>query len=209
VHGGHIVTRAAETGVVIMKLYLSSIPSPVGEILLVVDEQERVRALDFADYYARLRRLLREHYGTYELFDALAPAAIAEALSRYFMGELTALDNVVTATAGTDLQRRVWKALRDIPAGQTVSYGELALTLGFQDPRAAIDVGAANGANPVAIVVPCHRVIGKNGDLKGYAGGVHRKRQLLEHEGALPKAVESAEAPGSPACANGQLALLS
>lgn len=192
-----------------MKLYLSRIPSPVGEILLVVDEQERVRALDFADYHARLRRLLREHYGTHELFDAPAPAAITEALSRYFMGELTALDNVATATAGTDLQRRVWKALRDIPAGKTVSYGELALTLGFQDPRAAIDIGAANSANPVAIVVPCHRVIGKNGDLKGYAGGVHRKRQLLEHEGAVPKTVESAEVPGSPTCANSQLALLS
>jgi methylated-DNA-[protein]-cysteine S-methyltransferase len=85
----------------------------------------------------------------------------------------------------------------------------LALTLGFEDPRAAIDVGAANGANPVAIVVPCHRVIGKNGDLKGYAGGLHRKRRLLEHEGALPKTVDPTEAPTSPIGANGQLTLLS
>ena len=207
-HGGYLATHVSETGVVIMKLYLSRIPSPVGEIPLVVDDQERLRALDFADYYARLRRLLREHYGTYELLDAPPPMAIAAALNRYFGGELAALDNVVTATAGTDLQRRVWKALRGIPAGQTVSYGELALTLGFQDPRAAIDVGAANGANPVAIVVPCHRVIGKNGNLKGYAGGVHRKRRLLEHEGAIPKTVESVEVLHSPAQASSQLALL-
>lgn len=84
----------------------------------------------------------------------------------------------------------------------------MALRLGCQDPRAAIDVGAANGANPVAIIVPCHRVIGKNGDLKGYAGGVHRKRQLLDHEGALPKAAEPIEIMHAPAHANSQLALL-
>lgn len=177
-----------------MKLYLSRIPSPLGEMLLVTDDQEQVRALDFADHLRRLHRGLHEHYGTYDLIDAPAPAAIGAALGRYFEGDLLALDEIVTATAGSDLQRQVWKALRHIPAGQTTSYGELARALGFQDPRAAIDIGAANGANPVSIIVPCHRVIASNGDLRGYAGGLHRKRWLLVHEGALARAVAPVEA---------------
>lgn len=170
-----------------MKLYLSQIPSPLDELLLVSDGLQQVRALDFADHRARLFRLLTEHYGTYELIDAPAPPTIAAALHRYFEGDLHALDDIATVTSGSDLQRRVWQALRRIPAGQTTSYGAIARELGFEDPRAAIDVGAANGSNPVSIIVPCHRVIAKNGDLKGYAGGPHRKRWLLEHEGALAR----------------------
>jgi methylated-DNA-[protein]-cysteine S-methyltransferase len=170
-----------------MRFYLSKIPSPMGELLLVTDDKEQVRALDFADHKARVHRGLREHYGTYELVDAPAPAAIATALANYFSGDLDALKGVAAVTGGTDFQRRVWNALLDIPAGETTSYGKLARALGFEDPRAAIDVGAAIGANPVDIIVPCHRVIGSNGDIKGYAGGVHRKRWLLEHEGALAK----------------------
>jgi methylated-DNA-[protein]-cysteine S-methyltransferase len=168
-----------------MKLHLSRFPSPLGELLLVTDAAEQVRALDFADHAARLHRLLREHYGAYELLDAPTPPAIAAALTRYFAGELSALDELTAASPGSDLEHRVWDALRRIPVGCTKSYGELARELGFDDPRAAIDIGAANNANPVAIIVPCHRVIASNGDLKGYAGGVHRKRWLLEHEGAL------------------------
>lgn len=103
---------------------------------------------------------------------------------RYFAGELEALDALRTATAGSELQRRVWTALRRIPAGTTTTYGKLAKELGFDDPRAAIDMGAANGANPIALIVPCHHVIASNGDLKGYAWGLHRKRWLLEHEKA-------------------------
>jgi methylated-DNA-[protein]-cysteine S-methyltransferase len=170
-----------------MKLYLCKIPSPLGELLLVSDDQQQVRALDFADHRARLARLLCEHYGTCELIDASAPPSIEAALHRYFEGELDALDQLVTATSGTDLQHRVWRALRRIPAGKTTSYSAIARELGFEDPRAAIDVGAANGSNPISIIVPCHRVIAKSGDLKGYAGGPHRKRWLLEHEGALAK----------------------
>jgi methylated-DNA-[protein]-cysteine S-methyltransferase len=98
---------------------------------------------------------------------------------------LAAIDAIALADAGTELQKRVWGALRKIPAGTTTSHGELARSLGFDDPRAAVDIGAANGANPIAIVVPCHRVIAKNGDLRGYAWGLHRKAALLEHEGAL------------------------
>ena len=177
-----------------MRLYLSRLESPLGGLLLVTDDRQQVRALDFADHRARLFRLLAEHYGTeYDVSEAAAPASVAAALERYFSGELEALDGIATATAGSELQRRVWTALRRIPAGETTNYGAIARELGFDDPRAAIEVGAANGANPVSIIVPCHRVVGKNGDLKGYAGGPHRKRWLLEHEGALAKQASIAQ----------------
>ncbi|MBO9662756.1 MAG: methylated-DNA--[protein]-cysteine S-methyltransferase [Dokdonella sp.] len=142
---------------------------------------------------------MREHYGDVDTLEGPAPAEIAEALRRYFAGELDALEALPTATAGSELQRRVWAALRRIPAGTTTSYGTLARQLGFDDPRAAIDVGAAIGANPIALLVPCHRVIAGNGDLKGYAWGVHRKRWLLEHEKALaprPAVARTATLPG-------------
>ncbi|KGX08588.1 methylated-DNA--[]-cysteine S-methyltransferase family protein [Burkholderia pseudomallei] len=168
-----------------MKMFLSQLDSPLGAMLLVTDAQQVVHALDFADHKARLHRGLREHYGEVDLVEAPAPAEIVDALARYFGGELEALNVLRTATAGSELQRRVWAALRRIPAGTTTTYGKLAKQLGFDDPRAAIDMGAANGANPIAIIVPCHRVIASNGDLKGYAWGLHRKRWLLEHEKAM------------------------
>jgi methylated-DNA-[protein]-cysteine S-methyltransferase len=168
-----------------MQIFVSALASPLGDMLLVTDSQQAVRALDFADHQARLKRGLREHYGSVEVVEAPEPAGIADAIARYFGGELTALDAVQTETAGSELQRRVWAALRRLPAGTTTSYGKLARELGFDDPRAAIDIGAAIGANPIAIIVPCHRVIASNGDLKGYAWGLHRKRWLLEHEKAI------------------------
>ncbi|MGE8046834.1 methylated-DNA--[protein]-cysteine S-methyltransferase [Pseudomonas monteilii] len=174
-----------------MKMFLSHLDSPLGEMLLVTDAGHAVRALDFADHQARLRRVLREHYGEVELTESLPPTEIVDALARYFKGELDALNVLRTVTAGSELQRRVWAALRHIPAGQTTTYGKMAKDLGFADPRAAIDIGAANGANPIAIIVPCHRVIASNGELKGYAWGLHRKRWLLEHEKTLaPKSEE-------------------
>jgi methylated-DNA-[protein]-cysteine S-methyltransferase len=175
----------------IMKVFLSHLESPLGTMLLVTDGQQSVRALDFEDHKARLHRGLREHYGQVDSTDIQAPVEIANAIGRYFAGELDALDLLRTQTAGSELQRSVWSALRRISAGTTTTYGKLAKELGFSDPRAAIDVGAANGANPIAIIVPCHRVIASNGDLKGYAWGLHRKRWLLEHEKAMtPKSEE-------------------
>lgn len=168
-----------------MEMFLSQLDSPLGAILLVTDAQQILRALDFADHKARLHRGLCEHYGEAALIEIAAPAGIADALTRYFNGELEALNVLRTAAAGSELQRRVWAALRRIPAGTTTTYGELARNLGFDDPRAAIDIGAANGANPIAIIVPCHRVIASNGDLKGYAWGLHRKHWLLKHEKAI------------------------
>ncbi len=168
-----------------MNLFLSHLDSPLGAMLLVTDAQQSVRALDFADHEARLHRGLREHYGEVVLNEIPAPVEVADALNRYFAGELQALDALRTQTAGSELQRRVWAALRRIPAGTTTTYGKLAKELGFDNPLAAIDMGAANGANPIALVVPCHRVIASNGDLKGYAWGLHRKRWLLQHEKAI------------------------
>jgi len=108
--------------------------------------------------------------------------AIEAILTRYFAGETDALDVIDVEMNGTSFQRRVWAALRDVKAGTTVSYGEIARRIGA--PSAVRAVGAANGANPVAIVVPCHRVIGGNGSLTGYGGGLERKQWLLRHEQA-------------------------
>jgi methylated-DNA-[protein]-cysteine S-methyltransferase len=109
--------------------------------------------------------------------------AIGRALEAYFAGDLTAIDTLSVKTAGTSFQQTVWKALRAISPGTTLSYGELARRLGR--PNSARAVGLANGSNPVAIVVPCHRLIGADASLTGYGGGIGRKRWLLAHESAL------------------------
>jgi methylated-DNA-[protein]-cysteine S-methyltransferase len=103
-------------------------------------------------------------------------------MKNYFAGELGAIDDLPVKTAGTPFQRAVWSALREIPLGATESYGKLAERIGR--PTAVRAVGLANGSNPIGIVVPCHRVIGANGSLTGYGGGMERKRWLLEHEKA-------------------------
>jgi len=106
-------------------------------------------------------------------------------LEEYFAGKRTRFEVPLDAGGGTAFERRVWDALRAIPYGTTLSYGELARRLG--DPRATRAVGAANGRNPIPIIVPCHRVVGARGELTGFGGGIDRKRWLLEHEGALMK----------------------
>ena len=161
-------------------LTLALCPSPVGEIRLVSDAAGGLRALDFDGFDDRLTRLLRLHWGEVALTPGPAPAPVSEALSAYFAGDLRALDGVPTVTGGTDFQRTVWAALRDIPPGETQGYGQLAARIGR--PAASRAVGAANGANPVAIIVPCHRVIGASGSLTGFGGGLERKAWLLEHE---------------------------
>ena len=163
-------------------LGLDRVASPLGALLVVCDGDGRLRALDFHDHEARLQRLLRVHCGErgFALETVRAPAAVAQAIDAFFAGRLRAIESLEVSTGGTEFQRRVWSALRQIPGGTTTSYGQLARTLG--KPEAARAVGFANGANPVGIVVPCHRVIGANGDLTGYAGGITRKRWLLDHE---------------------------
>jgi O-6-methylguanine DNA methyltransferase len=169
-----------------MNLSLDRFPSPVGEILLIF-EGETLRALDFWDYQPRMLRLLRLHYGTVTLTEQPAPAAIVAPLRAFFDGDWAALDRIAVATGGTPFQQQVWAALRCIPAGETRSYGRLASEIGR--PGASRAVGLANGSNPVAIVVPCHRVIGANAALTGYGGGLERKAWLLNHENRSQQAV--------------------
>jgi methylated-DNA-[protein]-cysteine S-methyltransferase len=163
-----------------MHLLLERCAAPICPLLLVTDDDGVLRALEFGDHESRLHRLLRDHYGAYTLEEGAAPAALTRALSAYFAGDIAALNDVRTATGGTPFQREVWQALRTIPAGTTTSYGQLATRVGR--PAASRAVGAANGANPIPIVVPCHRVIGANGTLTGFGGGLPKKQWLLDHE---------------------------
>ena len=172
-----------------LQLSLERIPTPIGELLIVTDCDGNLRAVDWADYEPRMRRLLRRHYGEHGLALCEAGSSLAGprsatraagALTRYFAGELTALDGLPVETAGTPFQRKVWRALQMIPCGDTLSYAGLAAKIG--QPTAVRAVALANGANPVGIVVPCHRVIGSDGSLTGYGGGLHRKQWLLQHE---------------------------
>jgi methylated-DNA-[protein]-cysteine S-methyltransferase len=165
-------------------LTLEHVSSPIGTIKLVADEMGNLRALDFDDYEARMLRLLRVHYGDFVLERGPVPVPIREALRAYFDGEFAALSSIPCATAGSAFQRSVWTMLRDIPPSTTWTYGEMARRLGLP-VSASRAVGLANGANPIGIVVPCHRVIGANGKLTGYGGGLDRKRWLLIHERAL------------------------
>lgn len=162
-----------------MELFLDRFSSPIGTIQLVHDHQV-LRALEFLDHEDRLHRLLKLHYGRYSLTPAGKVGPFRERLERYFAGDLAAIDDIPVRTGGTAFQKEVWNALRQIPTGHTVSYGALAISIG--SPAATRAVGLANGANPVSIVVPCHRVIGANGALTGYGGGLPRKQWLLAHE---------------------------
>ncbi len=159
------------------------VPTPTGVIVLLTDALGRLRVLDWDDHQERMRRLLRLHYGPdgVVLSDDGGPSTARAALQAYFAGDLDVLDGIEVETAGTPFQRAVWAALRTVPAGRTLSYGALAAQIG--KPSAVRAVGLANGSNPVGVVVPCHRVIGANGALTGYGGGLPRKRWLLQHEG--------------------------
>jgi methylated-DNA-[protein]-cysteine S-methyltransferase len=165
--------------------HLDRLATPIGVALLVTDAEGVLRALDWEDHEPRMRQLLRLHYGAAVLVDAWAPANVSAALTAYFGGDLDRLASIPWRVAGTSFQRNVWTALRSIPAGTTLSYGALAIKLDV--PKAVRAVGHANGANPISVVLPCHRVIGANGSLTGYGGGLDRKRWLLEHEGFVLK----------------------
>lgn len=161
-------------------LTVDRIDTPLGQVLLVTDTDGAVRALDFHDFEPRMLRLLARHCGAFELVAGKAPPAVRDSVVAYFSGDASALDGVPTRTIGTDFQRAIWSALRSIPPGETRTYGQIAAAVG--SPRAVRAAGMANGQNPIALIVPCHRVIGANGTLTGYAGGMERKRWLLAHE---------------------------
>lgn len=142
----------------------------------------RLVALAFSDRWPQTAGRLRRRFGDCDERRA-DPIGLRTRLARYFDGDLRAFDGVVLDPGGTDFQRSVWNALGEIPAGSTTSYSNLARRIGA--PSAVRAVGAANGANPIWLIIPCHRAIGANGALTGYAGGLERKRWLLRHEGAL------------------------
>ncbi len=183
-----------------LALVSETIETPLGELEIITDLQGQLRALEWADFHHRLMQLLARHYGP-EISSALispqimnsdakkgfsltqdsVDVSVRQRIQDYFAGDLHAIDTLPVATAGTEFQRRVWQMLRTIPCGQIMTYGQMAAQLG--NPGASRAVGLANGSNPISVVVPCHRVIGSNGTLTGYAGGVERKKWLLIHEG--------------------------
>jgi methylated-DNA-[protein]-cysteine S-methyltransferase len=163
-------------------LALDRYTTPIGVLLIATDEVGLLRAIDLHNIEANMLPWLRAQYGkAIEIRAGAAPASITQPLDNYFAGDIGALDHIACEASGTPFQREVWTALRLIPAGKTLSYGALAHQLGR--PKAMRAVGLANGSNPIPLVIPCHRVIGSNGSLTGYGGGLERKRWLLAHEG--------------------------
>jgi methylated-DNA-[protein]-cysteine S-methyltransferase len=166
----------------ILQLRVNRLKTPIGEFLIVADADGNLRATEWTDYEPRIQKLLRLQYGEhgFRIEELRNADALTQAVEGYFAGDLHALEGLPVRTAGTPFQRLVWEALREIPCGTTICYGQLAERIGR--PSAVRAVGLANGSNPVGVVVPCHRVIGSDGSLTGYGGGVERKRWLLEHE---------------------------
>lgn len=164
------------------RLILDRFETPIGVALLATDEDGMLRAFDWSDHEPRLRALMSRYNPGAPIVTGAAPAETRAELTRYFDGDLAAITRIPWRTGGTAFQLSCWRALCDIPAGTTASYGQQAARIGR--PTAVRAVGLANGANPVGLVVPCHRVIGSNGTLTGYGGGLYRKHWLLRHEGA-------------------------
>jgi methylated-DNA-[protein]-cysteine S-methyltransferase len=163
-----------------VELRIDVIESVLGPIVVVTDAQA-LCALDFGDCEERMKELLSRRFDDFEMRQEENPLGVSEKVRAYFDGDLHAFDGVEVDPGGTEFQRTVWSALRAIPAGATRTYGQLAASIGR--PAATRAVGLANGRNPVAIVIPCHRLIGSNAGLTGYGGGLPRKRWLLRHEG--------------------------
>lgn len=163
-------------------LTLDRLETPIGTALVLTDEQGVLRAFNWTDYEDRMLAWAARHYPSAEMRPGRAGAAVRAPLEAYFEGQADALSAVPWRTSGTPFQLKVWQALCTIPRGETLSYAGLAERI---DRATAVRaVGLANGANPVSLVVPCHRVIGADGSLTGYGGGLARKRWLLAHEGA-------------------------
>jgi len=165
-----------------MRLEYDEFESPIGRLLFTSDG-EAICTLGFAGLEERTFPPLERRFGQVELRKESDPLKLKKSLRDYFDGNLTVLDRIPVRGGGSPFQETVWRALREIPAGETRSYGQLAAQLKM--PQAARAVGRANAVNPVAIIVPCHRVIGASSSLTGYGGGLDRKQWLLRHEGAL------------------------
>ncbi|HEV8439104.1 MAG TPA: methylated-DNA--[protein]-cysteine S-methyltransferase [Methylomirabilota bacterium] len=158
---------------------IDEIPCALGTIVILARDGG-LSSVDFGDCRDRMLALLGLRYGAVDCVPADDPFGLSSRLRAYLAGDLAAIDDIPVEAGGTSFQRDVWKALRRIPAGTTVTYTDLARAIGR--PAAVRAVAAANARNPVAIVVPCHRVVGRDGSLTGYGGGLWRKRWLLSHE---------------------------
>lgn len=165
-----------------MRLLSDHVPSALGTLVIVVRDG-RLCAVDFNDCYPRMVASIESRYGTIDFQPTTDPFGISTRILAYLTGDLRAIDTLAVETGGTPFQQEVWAALRAIPPGTTVTYAELARKVGR--PAATRAVGTINGRNPIAIVVPCHRVVGADGSLTGYAGGLWRKQWLLTHERVL------------------------
>ena len=167
-----------------MRLIASEVASPIGTLALATDESGRLRGLTFGE---GLKQAMAREYPGAVLAAGETPGAVAAAMDAYFAGERGALMRIAWslegAAAGDGFQARVWRALWDVPVGQTISYGEMARRAG--EPGAAQAAGVALNRNPIALVLACHRVVGADGAMVGFGGGVERKTWLLRHEGAL------------------------
>ena len=169
------------------------IDTPIGPLVLLARDGAIV-CLEFDDQPQRIARELGPRFGICRTVRKNNPFGLSQAVRDYFAGRLAAIDDVLAEGGGTPFQQRVWSELRRIPAGQAISYRELAGRAG--NPEAVRAAGAVNGRNPISIVVPCHRVIGSDGSLTGYGGGIARKRWLLEHEGYFASVPRATPRPG-------------
>ena len=161
-------------------LYSDICESPIGKIGVVADGNH-LCLLDFMENEERMKKLLKRRFGAYQKTPRINVLGMRDRLNRYFDGDWSAFNGLSISNGGTEFQRSVWDALTRIPVGSAISYHHLAMEC--RNPAAIRAAASANANNPVAIVVPCHRVIGKDGTVRGYAGGEERKNWLLRHEG--------------------------
>ena len=162
------------------KFFSDVVETPIGPLAIVVDTQGAMRMLSFDGENERWRKDFARRFPTATLVAKRDPFGHASSLKAYFAGDMEALDKIPVVFGGTPFQNKVWKQLRRIPVGKTMSYGAMAKKIG--EPKAMRAVGLANGSNPIAVIVPCHRVIGSDGSLTGFGGGLPRKKWLLDHE---------------------------
>lgn len=162
-------------------LWRDDVPTPLGT-LTIVATGDALCALDFPAARSRMLARIRARFPGIAVRRRRDPHGYATRLRAYFAGDLAALDAIAVDAGGTPFEERCWQALRTIPSGTTTTYRKLAAVV--RHPRAIRAVGRANARNPISIVVPCHRLVGSDGDLRGYGGGLWRKQWLLEHEGA-------------------------
>jgi methylated-DNA-[protein]-cysteine S-methyltransferase len=177
-----LIPFAKAGGRIVRTIQLESIGSPIGD-LLVAALDDAVCAIAFEGTEPDTEAYLARRYGECARNHGRVPSPVRNALKRYFEGDMAAFEGIASGARGTAFQARVWAALCTIPPGRTASYADMAERIG--KPTATRAVGLANGQNPLPIMIPCHRVIGRDGSLTGFGGGLERKAWLLRHEGAL------------------------